>query len=194
MHGLATALCRALLMLQCDQNKPVCLRCDRLRIPCIGGGQQRYKFKDQGNALKCSQRGVVAWDSKSVEVGAVRRPPTLAIRRLRVERSLNNRSSRTVSALVSMLEIKDLRFDVRCYGLFFTSLPQRLGTNKSLDAAVEAMIEAYPCVQRKVSSVPALSKFGKAVRILRTTLHEPYQTQSLETICSIYVLMICQVC
>ncbi|KAJ5766541.1 uncharacterized protein N7511_004157 [Penicillium nucicola] len=31
---------------KCDQVKPTCSRCTRLRIPCIGNGVQRYKFQE----------------------------------------------------------------------------------------------------------------------------------------------------
>ncbi|KAF4764689.1 hypothetical protein HAV15_001720 [Penicillium sp. str.  len=32
---------------KCDEKQPACGRCLRLKVSCVGSGQQRFKFKQQ---------------------------------------------------------------------------------------------------------------------------------------------------
>ncbi|KAI9929365.1 hypothetical protein MW887_000833 [Aspergillus wentii] len=162
---------------KCDQLKPACSRCARLKIPCVGAGQQRFKFKDQAVALRSNGTTKSPRSISPVEV---------------LLRSPSNEMTVLSSAFVSALEITDTRYDLSCYGGFIKNIPRRLGTNEVLDAAVAAMTPAFSAICSRQQSVEAFTKYGQALNALRVGLNNPVTATSLDTLCAIYLIMICQ--
>lgn len=89
--------------------------------------------------------------------------------------------------------MKDPRFDLACYGTFLSELPKRLGTHDALDASASALICAYPAVYNRQPTCEALTKYGKALQVLRLSLETPRSENVVEVLCAVYFLLICQV-
>jgi hypothetical protein len=133
---------------KCDQSQPSCSRCTRLQIPCVGCGQQRYKFQQQTVALRPAQDMQVARLPTRPAVGVPRAPC--------------NETSAVASAFVSLLEVKDVRFDISCFGLFLYDIPKRLGKNSALDASVVALTASFSSMHSNRRPPEALAAYGKA--------------------------------
>ncbi|KAF2178156.1 hypothetical protein K469DRAFT_643182 [Zopfia rhizophila CBS 207.26] len=164
---------------KCDQSKPSCSRCTRLQIPCIGCGEQRYKFKDQKMVFRSAgfqaAQGVVSVST----VPALPRIPS-------------NQTTMVASAFVSQLEVTDIRYDLTCYGAFLRHIPRRLGTNAALDASVGAVTSAFSSLHTGQHSLDALTKYIHALKTLRVCLNDPVRARTVDTLCAIYLIMICQ--
>lgn len=99
-----------------------------------------------------------------------------------------------MSHLVSALEVLDPRFDLTVYGGFFRQIPRRLGSNEALDAAVEAITATLPMVlSRQQPSAEACGKYAQALKALRMCLMDPSKMSSVNTMCAVYFVVICQV-
>ncbi|KAH6603563.1 hypothetical protein Trco_008338 [Trichoderma cornu-damae] len=167
---------------------PACSRCSRLKIACVGCGQLRYKFKDQTDLQAArSSRRARSRASPSSEAGSQSSGSIVGL--------LPSRQAARSGAFISLLDVTDPRYDLRCYGGWFEDLPRRLGTNEALDAAVEAMVGFYPHLRRHEQSSlsrGSLLKYVNALQALRTCLNDPHKANQAETLCAVYVLMICQ--
>ncbi|KPM44540.1 hypothetical protein AK830_g1978 [Neonectria ditissima] len=187
---------------KCDQGKPACARCTRLDIACVGGGKQRYKFKVQ--VLESHTTGTVNSgnvDSRIINTGNVniRIASTGTIKRPRtcvqadplavVPRS---RATAIAGDFISRLGVADARYDLTCYGNFLQNIPQRLGTNKALDAAVDAFVTAGSTFHSDQHSLMAISKYGRALKALRDCLDDPVRGRTVDTMCAIYLVMVVQ--
>lgn len=166
--------------MQCDQSKPACSRCIRLRIPCIGSGQRRFKFKEQPNGAQTAAREECQRQPPSYSTTALVHLPS-------------NAATTVASALVAALEVRDLRYDLTCYGPFLTELPRRLGSDEALDAAVAAITAAYSKIYTGRRSLDMLTKYGHALTTLRKSLDDRAKAMSVNTLCAIYLVMVCQV-
>ncbi|KAI7720650.1 hypothetical protein KC353_g2012 [Hortaea werneckii] len=79
------------------------------------------------------------------------------------------------------------------YGAFLEDIPQRLGKNKALDAAVTALVSAHSNVCCKRKATPqTLVKYSLALEALKSNLDCVHEASSSETLCAIMVLLICQ--
>jgi hypothetical protein len=174
-----------LITRKCDQGKPACSRCTRLQIPCEGSGKQRYTFKEQKIVVRSTQIQATQpiKDQSFKEFSVVQR----------VSRSPSNEMTWIAGAFTSTLEIKDPRYDIACYGIFLKDIPKRLGKSKALDASVEALTAAFPSLYTRHATPHALTKYGYALKVLRTSLADPEKAQTMDTLCAIYLTMICQV-
>lgn len=65
--------------LQCDEAKPSCSRCARLRLVCIGAGQQRYRFKGKTVSEFQCRNGAEATSNHGVVPAVVMHPPNNAV-------------------------------------------------------------------------------------------------------------------
>jgi hypothetical protein len=103
------------------------------------------------------------------------------------------------SLLVSKLNINDdLRFHLSwAYGGFFDDLPSRIGSNEALDAAVDALVSAHSRLtlanRASVPDLDGLGKYTHAVTTLRVSLNDPIKAREANTLCAVWLLMICQV-
>lgn len=167
-----------LIYKQCDQRKPACSRCTRCKIACIGSGQQRYKFKEP------------TFVGRSMTVGQTQAPPSHVSGLLA---SPSNETTSIASAFVFTLEVKDLRYDLSCYGAFLEDIPKRLGSNIALDASVNVLSSAFSSLYTHQQSLITLSKYVNALKALRICLDDPLQAWTADTLCAVYLLLICQV-
>lgn len=107
--------------------------------------------------------------------------------------SPSNETTTIASALISRLEVKDLRYDLSCYGPFLKDIPKRLGSNIALDASVNVLTSAFSSLYTHRQSVTTLSKYVNALKALRICLDDPSQAWTANTLCAVYLLLICQV-
>lgn len=162
---------------KCDQKKPKCSRCSRLGIDCIGAGQRRYKF-----ITNHDQIAVAAKDDMhtSASITVLHHSPTDLL---------------VASMIDTMKPSTDLRYNLAwSFGPFLEHVPQRLGTNTALDAAVQVIIAAHAnhCAHRK--NLPdVLVKYSRALTQLRLSLDDALIAQSPETLCAVMLLLLCQV-
>ena len=170
---------KLLIKFQCDTAQPSCARCKRLGLDCTGGGQRRFKFIQVEDAI-------VSKRSSTPQT-----PPDAVIK---VKKPLSNDMTWLANSLISGLEVKDPRFDLACYGTFLPEIPRRLGKHPALDASASALVCAYPAVYSRQPSREALTRYGHALHVLRTSLDNPNSENVVETLCAIYFLLICQVC
>lgn len=119
--------------------------------------------------------------------------PSRVVNRQISRSPMSNEMSGITSAFVSLLEVADVRYGLECYGPFLRHIPQRLGTNEALDASVSAMTAAFSTVHAHDTSAEALSKYVHALRTLRISLSDPAKRQTSDTLCAIYLIVICQV-
>ncbi|KAL7946766.1 hypothetical protein V8C42DRAFT_318742 [Trichoderma barbatum] len=177
---------------KCDMASPACSRCSRLNIPCVGCGQLRYKFKDQTDLqIERSSKKTRSRASPQSRAGTGSGGESPSS----ITSLVSNRDSARSGAFVSLLDINDPSYDLSCYGGWFKDLPRRLGTNEALDAAVEAMVGFYPHLRRHEQSSlsrGSLFKYVNALQALRTCLNDPQKANKPETLCAVYVIMICQ--
>ncbi|KEF52560.1 uncharacterized protein A1O9_11403 [Exophiala aquamarina CBS 119918] len=91
------------------------------------------------------------------------------------------------------LQVRDTRYDmVFAYGALLFEIPKRLGTNAALDASVMAMTSAIAGIEGNRKSPEILTRYGNALRSLKTCLDDPVAVQSSSTLCAIYIIWICQ--
>lgn len=97
------------------------------------------------------------------------------------------------SAICFALSVTDFRYDLSVYGEFLQEIPRRLGTNAALDASAYALTATLACVRSKQQSLGAFEGYVKALKALRMCISDPVEAKSANTLCSIYLLMLCQV-
>jgi hypothetical protein len=98
------------------------------------------------------------------------------------------------TGFLSALAVTDVRFDLSIYGAFFNDIPRRLGRNEALDASVRALTTALPSVHKHQLSAEVFKSYAAALRCLRDCLSDPVKAISSDTLCAVYLVMICQVC
>ncbi|KAJ4175209.1 hypothetical protein NW754_005629 [Fusarium falciforme] len=179
---------------KCDQAKPACSRCARLNIPCIGSGKQRYKFKvktlEVGSDSGSPQ--IVDTDEDTSSSGSQSSSSPLSFQAL--VRTPSSPTNTITNTLISRLEITDLRYDITCYGDFLRHIPARLGRNEALDTSADALATTFSTLHRPQGhqSVDALTKYVRALKSLRVVLSDPRKARTPETMCAVYLIMICQ--
>ena len=109
-------------------------------------------------------------------------------------RTPSNQETLEASHFVSALQVTDVRFDLRIYGPFFAELPRRLGRNRALDTSVHALTVSFPSVHTHQYTPDMYKAYGEALACLRASLGDPNTAGSVETLCAVYLIMICQVC
>ena len=72
-------------------------------------------------------------------------------------------------------------------------IPRRLGSNEALDAAVGAVTKAYTSYPSRHESVEVLAAYTHALQNLRICLQDPNRAQTADTLCAIWLIVICQV-
>lgn len=71
-----------------------------------------------------------------------------------------------------------------------------MGRNKALDAAIELFTDAAPVLWDRTRwhcRTGTLEKYGGALQALRITLGDERKAKTVETLCALYLVMICQV-
>ncbi|KAF7943633.1 uncharacterized protein EAE97_005704 [Botrytis byssoidea] len=166
---------------KCDQVQPSCSRCIRLSIPCVGSGIRRYKF------ISGSIDSTVTTSSTSTNHNSA-----LHTSHKRILRMPGNKTLSVARSFISVLEVKDIRYDIGVYGTFLTEIPKRLGSSAALDASVNAISTTYTSIYSRTKPVEALESYGKGLKALRVALNDPKEAIQANTICAFYLMMICQ--
>ncbi|KAL6353615.1 hypothetical protein LRP88_14113 [Fusarium phalaenopsidis] len=165
---------------KCDQVKPVCARCARLKIACIGAGEQKWKFKPVSFQPVVFQPAVVEEIPKkprrSIKVSV---PPV-------PENIITSIAGRFIAAL----EVSDIRYSLSSYGDFLEHIPRRLGRSEALDASVKALVSAFPYHYTRHLPQDALANYIDALKALRICLNCPDKRLAPETLSAIYIIMI----
>ncbi|KAF4969174.1 hypothetical protein FSARC_3550 [Fusarium sarcochroum] len=161
---------------KCDQAKPACTRCARLKIPCAGGGVKRFMFKSENSqAAGKRSRALVPVNASS--------PPSSGP---------SNEQSSMTGELVHIIELQDTGYDISTYGWFVKDLPRHIGSSPPLDAAIKAFVASFNTLHNKASEVNALDRYVYALKALRESMQDPAQATSSNNMCSIYLISICQ--
>lgn len=175
---------------KCDETQPTCARCTRLNIPCVGSGQRRYKFKEELGFQQNPKKG-----RKPQSKGSSKSPSETGRGVVPVAPSSNGTALLARAFIETIRGSTDLRYNLGwAYGFYLYDIPQRLGTNKALDASVEAMVTAHSsfCLKGFVS-VETLVKYSRALSVLRTYLDDPVKAHSSDTLGAVALLLTCQV-
>jgi hypothetical protein len=101
--------------------------------------------------------------------------------------------SELASSLIGTLKITDIRYALEYYGYFLKDIPRRLGSSAALDAAVKALVTAYPYFHSRDFPPEVLMHYGRSLRSLRDTLDDDIEARSVNTLCAVYLITICQV-
>lgn len=94
---------------------------------------------------------------------------------------------------MSALGVTDIRYELSIYGEFMQDIPRRLGRNAALDASVAAMTTAFESIKTRRQPAEVFAKYAKALSSLRLCLDDPVEAHSPETLCAIWIVVICQV-
>lgn len=87
----------------------------------------------------------------------------------------------------------DIRYELSIYGDFLQDIPKRLGRNAALDSSVAALTFSFQAVHTRVKPAEVYLKYATALSSLRLCLDDPVEAQSPETLCAIWMIVICQV-
>jgi len=68
-----------------------------------------------------------------------------------------------------------------------------MGRNPALDGSIDALANAYTALRTQTKSPEVFSAYANALRCLRMVMETPETAQTPETLCAIYLVMICQV-
>ncbi|KAJ5214764.1 hypothetical protein N7449_001933 [Penicillium cf. viridicatum] len=149
-------------------------------MTCVGGGQQRYMFKNQSLKVMQTQSGAESQSElrsfssagkKVVFIGGPTRVP---------------------STDTTAFQVTDIRYAVAYYGPFLRDIPRRLGNSTVLDSAVRALSTAYPFLHTGSYPPNVLFLYGQSLRALRECLNNPAEARSPNTLCAVYLIIICQ--
>ncbi|KAL4769975.1 hypothetical protein BDW60DRAFT_209606 [Aspergillus nidulans var. acristatus] len=169
---------------KCDEAKPVCTRCARRKIECVGAGEKRYKFMEEDPAV-ARKRVLTRQDEPGIRNEVVRR---IAVNPIDSAALLGQR-------LVAAIKPQtDLRYNLAwAFGGYLVRIPQRLGVNEALDAAVDALVTAHQTFAAcKEITVSSLTKYSRALSALRRCLDDPLTAGTSETLCAVSVLLLVQ--
>ncbi|KAL2864825.1 Zn(II)2Cys6 transcription factor domain-containing protein [Aspergillus lucknowensis] len=171
---------------KCDELKPACTRCARRGLECIGAGEKRYKFMEDGPTAVVRRRS-----PKSHASAVASKKTALHI----VGTSPSNSITLLSQALVAAIHPKtDLRYNIMwAYGGYLAFVPSRLGINEALDTAIDALVVSHASFSsRKVITPTCLAKYSRALNALRRSLDNPLTASSSETLCAVSILLLVQ--
>ena len=170
-----------------NQELP-CSRCKRLKIPCLGARQQRYRFQDESRRFEPGDQS-----ASSVNSVILAQKPW----NVQIPRRPSNEMTRLTAAFIDKVSLTDdIRYQlVGNFGGYLVQVPRRLGTNPALDAAADALVAAHTsfCSTGPTGTEGLLVKHSRALNALRRALTDPVTARSTETLGAIMLLMIVQV-
>lgn len=98
----------------------------------------------------------------------------------------------TASALGSVLEVTDPRYDVFAFGLFMRELPRRLGHSVALDASTAAFVSALRDLRTRQPTPDTIGKYVGALSAVQESLGDESTAYSAETLCAVFLVMAAQ--
>lgn len=190
-----------LTVFECDAaTGTTCGRCRRLDIPCVGSGQQRYKFQDEGQKL--ALRNKPSHSSRSTSSQSIittrsdRQSDNIPSAPVILHHPSNALDKLTISFIDNLSPSLDISIQlIGNFGGFLAYVPSRLGRNASLDTAADVLVAAYTRYRSHGCNPTSevLIKHSRALNALRKSLGDPMQATSSETLGAVMVLLICQV-
>ncbi|KAK3290819.1 uncharacterized protein B0H64DRAFT_48207 [Chaetomium fimeti] len=155
----------------CDEAQPKCGRCVRLKTECVGIGVRRFLFK---------QDALTRYAAPARSTTSPRPAPS-------------SETTRIAGALVHILEIRDIRHDIRSIGgKYFLDLPRRVGhLAAAYDASVAALVASYSALYgRGGGRTASLMRYGDALAATRVALPEG----GIPTVVKMYMVFNIYVC
>lgn len=104
-----------------------------------------------------------------------------------------NELSALASRFVTVVEIKNPKYDISAYLPFAGHVLPRLGVNNALDAAVNSVVFAHSSICSNKLTPRTLISYGQALKALRKCLDNPVQAVTVETLIAIFLILVCQV-
>jgi hypothetical protein len=97
-------------------------------------------------------------------------------------------------SLVDKLQTRYLESDINWVGSFMNEMPRRLSHSQALADATEAFMLAIPCADvSHTLSLKRLRSYTVALHATRLALSHPLEAFSVNSLCAVYLLWICQV-
>lgn len=157
-------------------------------MTCVGGGRQRYMFKNQSLEVMQTQSGAESQlEPRSFSAGKkvvfIEGPARVP----------STDTSIMAAAFVAAFQVADIRYAIAYYGPFLRDIPRRLGDSTVLDSAVRALSTASPFLHTGSYPPNVLFLYGQSLRALRECLNNPTEARSPNTLCAVYLIIICQV-
>ncbi|KAL8672374.1 MAG: hypothetical protein Q9168_003146 [Polycauliona sp. 1 TL-2023] len=157
-------------------------RKQKKKIPCLGQGQQRYKFKNETVVTTTVAKRVITTSFSVDNPQFIVPTPCKAI---------SNGPSKLVSAFVGRIsQGVDIRFQLPWnFGDYLNQLPRRLGVSEALDAAVDALttVHASFCAGNLSPGPEVLAKHAHSLSVLRRDLSDAVKARASETLAAIMV-------
>ncbi|KAL8813217.1 MAG: hypothetical protein Q9223_007095 [Gallowayella weberi] len=151
--------------------------------------KRRYKFKNETVDPALVQPPA----SASRSLARVSPPETV----VEPSRTPNNRlSSLTAAFIHSISQQVDIKFQLPWnFGGFLHCVPPRLGRSEALDAAIDSLVTAHKhyCVGGFAPNELTLTKYSRALAVLRHDLDDVAKARSSESLCAVLVISIAQV-
>ena len=99
-------------------------------------------------------------------------------------------------SLVNKIQTRHSRFEINwARGSFLDDVPRRLMHSPALAVATEAFMLAIPSTEvSHTLSRRRLRSYTSALYATRLALSHPVEAYSMNTLCAVYLLWICQVC
>ena len=159
---------------QCDLVTPRCGRCSRLNIECVGSASRRFKFEF------CDPNTTTQPNNEQQLVQSIPRSPS-------------NETTIMATALIHILEVKNLGYDIRAFGIrLMSGLPLEIGKSQELDTCISGLVALYKNTHSTPPSSDALVKYGRALKVTRMSLENPSASVALK-LKLITILGACQV-
>lgn len=108
----------------------------------------------------------------------------------------NELSTLTNTLVAAIKPSTHLRYNLAwTYGNFLEHIPSRLGKNAALDAAITTLCAGHADMQMCLPEVSRRTRniYGSALAILREYLDDAVKARTTETLCAVYILLVCQV-
>ena len=98
-------------------------------------------------------------------------------------------------SLINKLQNRQSKFEINwAHGSFMDEIPRRTSHSVALAAATEAFMLALPCAETSHTlSQRRLRSYTAALGATRLALLHPTEAYTLNTLCAVYLLWICQV-
>ncbi|KAG8525274.1 uncharacterized protein KY384_008918 [Bacidia gigantensis] len=177
---------------KCDAVTDACSYCRKANVPCVGYGQQRYNFRDEGPSLRRRYPGS---GPLAVRITAGHQLSNTFI--VTLAREPSNEIDLLSKALISKaLPSVEINYHlVMNFGGFLREIPRRLGTHVALDRAACVLVAAHTdyCAGHLNPSTDTLVKYSAALRALAQCLDDPVQNSTSETLCTVMLLSICRI-
>ena len=190
-----------LTVFECDAaTGTTCGRCRRLDIPCVGSGQQRYKFQDESQKLALRNKPSDSSRSSSsqsiITTISDRQSHNVPSAPVVLHQPTNALDKLTISFIDNLSPSLDISIQLLGnFGGFLAYVPSRLGRNAALDTAADVLVAAYTRYRSHGCNPTSevLVKHSRALNALRKSLGDPVQATSSETLGAVMVLLLCQV-